>query len=120
MRIFLTILFLFVSFEVFAEKEVYCPATKELVYYYKYDVKPGPGETFKASDFRPAKEGVLQPVEGDYFVCPETDVPMNGFEYWFYERKRSLPKMAFNAVTFLTKDEHGNFIWWPHEVNMHD
>ena len=61
---------------------------------------------------------IPQPQPTDDMVCPLCKAPLNGYEFWFWNKKRDLPKMVYNAITLLTKDKDGNFIWIPYEVVM--
>jgi len=99
--------------------EIYCPSTRELAYYYLGDLF-APVETFKDKPF--LQEDFLNldgtPVHGKS-VCPKTEVPINGFEWWFYKRGYNIPKIVYNSgYTFLTKDEEGNFVWKPYDLNI--
>ena len=85
-----------------ADWNIYCPDTKEVVYIYKGDFKD-----FNYSDFIP------NPEDGSRMVCPGTQIPLNGFEYFFWKKGYTLPKMAYNAVSLLTK-ENGEFVWKPY------
>ena len=98
-----------------ADMGVYCPKCKRHLYDFKGEVVIG--QTIKASDFV-SVEGVEQPVSGSRMVCPFDSAPLNGWEYWFYEKGREEPRFAFNAVTLLTKDENGEFRWFPDDVVM--
>lgn len=55
-----------------------------------------------------------------YFeVCPRDNAPLNGYKYWFWSRGRSLPKMAYQAETYLIK-KNGVYVWYPYEVDLID
>jgi hypothetical protein len=99
---------------------IYCPEGKTAVYLYTGPVIEASTEV-KAEYFRPVDENVENPKETDPMNCPGTDVPLNGYEWWFWKRGRPLPKLTFpGAVTLLTKDEQGNFLWWPWELDIED
>ena len=93
--IFLSVLWCIGNFTVktYAETPIYCPETKELVYYYKYE-NVEPGTIVYASDFRPAREDIPQPIETDPMVCPGTDIPLNGYVWWFWEKGYPKPRIA--------------------------
>lgn len=97
--------------------EIYCPLEKRLLYIYQYPFSIYSKIT--AEDFV-AVEGVPQPIDGDRLVCPFDGVPLNGYEYWFYSRGRSLPKMVYAGVTLLSKDKNGNFVWVPYELDLEE
>src|SRR3990167_2823174 len=96
-----------------AEMEIYCPETKELVYYYKYDEIEG-GTAVLASDFRPANDIIPQPINGERLVCPGTDIPLNGWEYESWKNGLPMPKFFYYTISLMTKDKEGNFIWVPY------
>ena len=53
-------------------------------------------------------------------ICPFDKNYLNGYLYWFASRGYSLPKMVYPAVTIMTKNENGDFIWLPYELNLVD
>lgn len=99
---------------------IYCPEGETAVYLYTGPVIE-PSTHVKAEYFTPVERNVPQPTEKDEMVCPGTDVPLNGYEWWFWKRGQPLPRLTFpGAVTLLTKDEQGNFVWWPWELNIEE
>ena len=101
-----------------AEMEIYCPETKELVYYYKYDEVEN-GRELIPSDFRPADDAIPQLINrGARLVCPGTDIPLNGWEYESWKLGLPMPKFFYDAISLMTKDKEGNFIWVPYPPDL--
>jgi hypothetical protein len=100
----LTVIFtLVLAITVFADIPIYCPKEKIHLYDYLKDEIPK-GELLKAWDFKPVNENIPQPKESDPMVCPLCGAPLNGYEYWFWSRGRSLPRLIYPAFTFMTKN----------------
>lgn len=98
---------------------IYNPITKQPVYDYIGDWKE-----FKSSDFE------CPETDDIYFVCYplnlrqaydlRNNVPLDGFDFWAWERGRKLPQRPYTIYTFLIKDAGGNFVWKPYlleEIN---
>lgn len=113
--IILSICLLF-SIQVYANTDIYCPLKKEHLYTYTGDLKKLNESTEK--DFiLVGTEEIL--VINDEMVCPFDKSYLNGYLYWFDSRGYSLPRMAYPAVTILTKVD-GEFVWLPWELNLED
>lgn len=102
-------------YPLWAQSIIYCPETLEPLYETTYDLSTRTGnDPVLAEDFKPVSEYIPQPVNGTRMVCPGTNIPLNGFEYFYWKRGYSLPKLAYQAVSLLTKDKKGNFVWLPY------
>lgn len=103
----------------FADIPIYCPHCKKHLYnYLKDEIKIG--EDLHAKDFIPADNSIPQPTESDAMVCPIDRCPLNQYESWSWERKMSPPVFKVWAVSFLTKDENGNWIGVPYNIKVED
>lgn len=111
---------IFLAFPVSAE-EIYCAHCKKHLYTTTYTIDEAVKSNIKveAKDFIPM-DGVLKPFSGMKFVCPFDGAPLNGYEYWFWSRSRKEPVMAYHALTLYVKDKDGEFMWYPHKVDLHD
>ncbi len=97
----------------FAEIPVYCPKCKTLLYIYQKDEIPK-GEKLKVKDFISVSDSI--PAIDKRFVCPLDETKLNGWEYWGEEQVFSSFKLGYQAVSLLTKDKEGNFIWVPFDI----
>lgn len=102
----------------FAEIPIYCPHEKILLYNYQKEIKPN--EVMKAEDFKPANDLISQPKENTPMVCPICGSPLNGYEWWNWEKKMKPPVFVFNGLTMLTKDKDGNFKFVPYDFQPED
>lgn len=95
---------------------ILCPDTGKIVYYYQGNLNEAstPGVQVKGEDFKPVF-GVKQPKQVP-LVCPGTETPLNGFEYWFWARGYEKPKMVYPGYTFLTK-ENDKSVWKPVDIS---
>ena len=123
-KIFLNIIILFfiLTGVCNADIGIYCPKCHKHLYDYKKDDihLPPQGSLdngLRAKDFVPTDISIPIPVENTRFICPFDDAPLNGWEYWFWERGRDLPKMVYPAVTVMIKDKDGNLVWYPDDVD---
>ena len=115
---FLTILFLLFALPAWAGMPIYCPHCLRHILDYKYD-EINPGDKITLDDLILVEsQVVIGPVE--YATCPFDDAPLNGFLYWAWEKKMHEPTLNYPAVTFLTKDNEGNLVWKPYELNLDD
>lgn len=96
----------------FAET-IYCPYTHKPVYEYNGELKEN--VQFDRKDFTNIAEDadVINLSRPMY-----KGVPLDGFDYWFWERNLNYPAKPYQVLTFLVKDEEGNFVWKPYEVNL--
>lgn len=113
----IVLLFALIGF-CFAEIPVYCPHEKILLYYYQKEIKPN--EILKAKDFKPANDNIPQPQENAPMVCPICGSPLNGYEWFTWEKKMPPIKMVFKAIILLTIDEEGNFKFIPYDFEPED
>jgi hypothetical protein len=103
-----------VAFNVFAI-DIYCPKCKIVLYNYVGDMKPG--TTVMAKDFIPVNETIPQPRESERCICPICSANLNGWEYWAEALGRN-NHLVFGAISFLTKDEQGNWKWIPYDIDL--
>ena len=104
---------LLLSVAAFADSPVYCPLCEKHLYdYQKEFVK---GETVLAKDFKPADTSISQPSETSPMTCPFDSAPLNLFEYVLWEKGMKAPVFNYPALSLLTKDEDGNFIYLPYD-----
>ena len=108
---FLVITFIYLN-TADAKTPIYCPDTKELLYYWAFDVVDAKADAqIKAEDFTPI-DGVPSPSPNDPMVCPGTDTPLNGFEF-VANRHGINMRMVYPVVSLLTKTDSGEFVWFP-------
>ena len=118
-KILFLITFLLLTKICLAEIPIYCPHCKTHLYNYQKDeIKIN--EDLKAENFKPVDETIPQPKEEDRMVCPLDDCPLNQYESWAWERKLSPPVFKVWAISFLTKDEKGDWIGVPYDVKFED
>ena len=88
---------------VFAAKfvDVYCPKCLKYLFTLEYES----GLT-------------LSDADGHGLICPFDGAPLNGWEYWAWERGMSAPKMVYPALTVWTTDDGDMFYWFPHNVDI--
>jgi uncharacterized protein YbaR (Trm112 family) len=112
MKIFLiTILFLIANQFAFAETLIYCPECKNALYIVTKDIKKG--EQIKASDFVPVNDNVPCPKSNTKMVCPLCNSSLNAWVNYMENQGFKSYSMAFNAVSLLTKDKDGKWIYFP-------
>ena len=122
-KIFLFLLIFFLTTNSYADIAIYCPHCHKHLYDYKKDEIPRPIDgkvQIYAADFIPASSDIKAPTEDSEMVCPFDQAPLNGWEYWFWAKKRSLPRMSYPAISLLTKDKDGKFIWLPDDIVIPD
>jgi len=101
----------------FADVRIYCPNCKTHLYDYVGSEEPlRTGINLSASDFHSVIDGVIDPVDGDDTICPLCKSPLNGYEYWFWSKKREVPRMAYSVLTFYIEDRVGNLKWYPFDL----
>jgi hypothetical protein len=110
--------FLLLTFSIaFAGIDIYCPKCKNHVYIYSKDeIKKG--EQVKAEDFVPAQIIIAVPESGEPMVCPFDGVPLNGWEYYAKIQHYKDFVLAYPAVSMLTKDKEGKWLWVPFDIPM--
>ncbi len=109
-----TLLVLFTSF-VFAEIPIYCPKCKTHIYNYVKDEIPK-GERLNSEDFNPANDTIPKPKKSDLIICPIDHAPLNGWEYYAKIQHYKSFTMAYPAVSLLTKDKDGKWVWLPFDM----
>lgn len=116
MRNLIKYIILFLLFPIICSAEtIYSPITHVKVYEYVGNITKD--TVFKSSDFK----------------CPENDIsyadchslnlyhpvdyanglPLDGFDFWAWEKGRSFPAKVYPIYTFLVKRK-GNFVWEPY------
>lgn len=117
-RIFL-ILSLFSVFigNAFADIGIYCPKCHRHLYDYTASELTLAGmnltENFKAVD------APREPLPDDAMRCPFDYAPLNGYQFWFWDKGYAEPKMMFQGMTLLTKQGE-EFVWSPYPVDIED
>lgn len=115
-KLLLTILFLFITNIAFADTAIYCPKCKQHLYNYKKEIIKG--EQVKTEDFEPTRIDIPKLVDGEDMVCPFDKRVLNGWDFWGKSQKFKSFSMAYPAISLLTKDENGKFIWVPWDIPM--
>ena len=77
------------------------------------------GAVINASDFLPASKKISQPKDSERMICPLDGAELNNYLYWFESRGYKKPRMAYSAISLLTK-ENGEWKWIPDVVNLED
>lgn len=103
------ILFLFFATPAFADTvDIYCPKCYKFLWQLKYE-KPLTLDDFHA-------DNILKGEPSNKTLCPIDGAPINGWEYWAYERGMHPPVMVYPALSVWTLNEQGEFIWFPDDV----
>ena len=96
---------------------IFCPKCSRHLYDYHGELGSSP--IVEASDFT-AVDASRDPIDGDRMICEFDSAPLNGYEYWFWSRGRGKPRFAYGAVTLMTIDDNGEFVFKPYEVELTD
>jgi uncharacterized protein YbaR (Trm112 family) len=102
-----------------AEIPVYCPDCKTLLYIYQKD-EVEKGVKLEPKDFTPVSDSISALKKHGDIVCPLDGAKLNGWEYWADEQGFSSFSMSYQAVSLLTKDKDGNFVWVPYDIPKMD
>lgn len=107
----------------YAKINIYCPNCKKHLYIFQKRTM-FPGQIQKHTDYV-AVNGANEPCEycmmDEVLVCPDCKAPLNGYLYWFWKRRRELPKMPFPGITYYILDKDTNTLkWYPYEVDLQD
>lgn len=106
-------LFLLLSSPASAEVvDIYCPKCHKFLWELKYE-NPLTTDQFKT-------ENILKGEPSVKLICPLDGTPINGWEYWAWERNMYPPQMVYPALTVMTLNDSGDFVWFPHEVIVSD
>jgi len=97
--------------------DVYCPKCQKLLYHLTFEGKLL--TTWIKPDNIEAVKDIPYFLKGDRFICPFDSAPLNGWEYWFWERDLDSPAFPYPALTVWTKVD-GEFRFWPDEVNLEE
>jgi len=100
----------------YADIPIYCPLDQKHLYNYQGDLVSG--AMIHAKDFKPVG-GVPEPIENSKMVCPFDFVPLNNYLYWFESRGYEVPRLAYPALSLLTKID-GEWTWVPDVVNLEE
>lgn len=92
---------------------IYCPKCKKHLYNYHSEIEQGKELSI---DFIESVEAPFPKQEED-FICPFDNAPLNGWEYWFWEKDLPEPDFVYYAISIYTKSGD-NFFWYPEEVEM--
>lgn len=112
----LLFIFLFISIPAFADTvDIYCPKCHKFLWTLNYD-DPLTLDDLKAKNFIDRSD--FKVVDNTRFICPIDGTPLNGWEYWAWERNMHPPVMAYPALTVMTLDEKGDFVWFPDKVEV--
>lgn len=111
------ILFLLLTIPCEAEI-IYSPATKEPVYEYIGIINKD--TVFKSSDFlcfiSDTTNSICRAINLFHPMDYTNSLPLDGFDFWAWERGRSFPAKAYRIYTFLVKRE-GKFVWEPYNID---
>ena len=110
---------LFLLFTVPCRAEtIYSPVTKEAVYEYIGVITKD--TVFKSSDFRCFRSDTINSICRVLNLFHPMDytnnLPLDGFDFWAWERGRSFPGKAYRIYTFLVKRK-GEFVWEPYNID---
>ena len=92
--------------------DIYCPKCHKFLWELNYDI-PLTLDDFKTNN-------IIKGEPSTKPLCPFDGAPINGWEYWAYERGMHPPVMAYPALTVWTLNEQGDFIWFPDDVVILD
>lgn len=114
----LTILFCLIFLGIaFAEIPIYCPHCKIHLYDYAKDVdalkNPAAGD-FRTVDIRAML--VTDNLSYENWLCPYDGAPLNGWLYWAKSQDFKSFSMVYPALSVLTKDENGKWLWIPYSI----
>ena len=120
--IFLSLIVLFFGIIACSEAinmvSIYCPRCAKHLYDLKYEDK------LDLSDLKVDNTIVIDKtfklVNNSRFICPFDSAPLNGWEYWAWDRGLHEPTMAYGALSVYTKNDKGEFYWFPNDVNISD
>ena len=111
MKIIFAFLSLFFASPVLADTiDIYCPECHKFLWELNYE-KP-----LTLDDFR--TNNIIKGEPSVKLICPFDDAPINGWEYWAWVRGMHQPVMAYPALSVMTLDEQGDFVWFPHDVDI--
>jgi len=117
MRIlFITILLLFTAQIAKAETLVYCPKCKNPLYVMKIDIKKG--EQLKPEYFVSVSPSIPDPKSDTPMICPLCRSSLNGWDYYMKSQGFKSYSMAYTAVSLLTKNTDGKWLWTPCDMPM--
>lgn len=110
----------------YAGNQIFCPFCKKHLYDYKYDIQYAFENKMplKAENFTPLNGAPIIPLKTTqvhtFLKCPYDNAPLNGYLYWFWERGLHEPTLFYPALTLLTIDQQGDFVWEPYEVELEE
>ena len=109
----LLLLFLFLV-PVHAET-IYSPITHVKVYEYVDNITKD--TVFKSSDFKCPEDDISYSFCRNFNLYHPVDyangLPLDGFDFWAWEKGRSLPAKVYPIYTFLVKRKD-KFVWMPY------
>ena len=97
---------------------IYSPVTKEAVY--EYDGVITKDTVFKSSDFKCLDNDIPYSFCRQFNLFHPIDytnnLPLDGFDFWAWERGRDFPGKAYRIYTFLVKRKR-EFVWEPYNID---
>lgn len=111
MKKIIVFLFLLICAPAFSDTvDIYCPKCHKFLWTLNYE-KPLTLDDFKTDNIIKGEPSVKP-------ICPFDGAPINGWEYWAYERGMHPPVIVYPALTVYTLNEQGDFIWFPDDVEV--
>ena len=92
---------------------IYSPITKKPLYEYQGIINED--TIFKSGDFRCIEDDSCRILNLFHPLDYRTNLPIDGFDYWAWERGYSLPKKPYKIYTFLVKRRE-QFVWAPYDI----
>jgi len=97
---------------------IYSPITKEALYEYQGIINKD--TIFKSGDFLCFKSDTADSICRSLNLFHPMDytnsLPIDGFDYWAWERGMSLPNKMYKVYSFLVK-RRDNFVWEPYNID---
>ncbi len=90
---------------------IYSPVTFEPLYEYQGIINEN--TVFKSGDFKCTENATCRVLNLFSPLDYETNLPLDGFDFWAWERGRHFPKKSYKLYTFLVK-RRGQFVWEPY------
>ena len=113
----------FISFPALADTvDIYCPKCHKFLWILNYKLPLtlndlNDNNLIEVDDIYNVWKKPSNPIK---FICPIDGAPLNGWEYWAYERGMHPPVMVYPALTVMTLNEQGDFVWFPDDVVVSD
>ena len=106
---------------VVGSETIYSPITKQPLYEYSGVINEN--TVFKSSDFKcygyddiTYSNDLCRRLNLFHPMDYTNSLPLDGFDYWAWERGHSLPAKPYKIYTFLVK-RRGQFVWEPYNID---